>query len=171
MGERHKGQRERGDTTDSPRGSRWMQTFAKLPMRRPRASAKSGQSAPGASANAPVSSMRRHARGQRRDVAAEARASQARGRLGPQGGGTGNGVVSSRAMTEAAAATPPETPRVRRPIFTLVALSALVSGVFLAFMLAATQGMFVPQVVDLYLVCQYARAFVEGHPFRYNPGE
>ena len=74
-------------------------------------------------------------------------------------------------MTEAAAATPPEAPRLRRPIFTLVVLSALVSGVFLAFMLAATQGTFVPQVVDLYLVCQYARAFVEGHPFRYNPGE
>jgi hypothetical protein len=74
-------------------------------------------------------------------------------------------------MTEAAAATPQEPPRLRRPVFTLVVLAAVVSGVFLAFMLAATQGTFVPQVVDLYLICQYARAFVEGHPFRYNPGE
>jgi hypothetical protein len=62
-------------------------------------------------------------------------------------------------------------PRPRRPVLTLVALAATVSVVFLAFMLAATQGTFVPQVVDLYLVCQYARAIVEGHPFRYNPGE
>jgi hypothetical protein len=46
-----------------------------------------------------------------------------------------------------------------------------VSVVFLAFMLEATQGTFVPQVVDLYLVCQYARAIVEGHPFRYNAGD
>lgn len=53
----------------------------------------------------------------------------------------------------------------------LMALAAGVALVFLAFMLAATQGTFVPQVVDLYLVCQYARAIVEGHPFRYNPGE
>jgi hypothetical protein len=56
-------------------------------------------------------------------------------------------------------------------VLTLLALAAVVSVVFLAFMLAATQGTFVPQVVDLYLVCQYARAIVEGHPFRYNPGE
>jgi hypothetical protein len=73
-------------------------------------------------------------------------------------------------MTEAAGATPPGSPR-RRPVFTLVAVAAVVSLVFLAFMLAATQGTFVPQVVDLYLVCQYARAIVEGHPFRYNAGE
>jgi hypothetical protein len=74
-------------------------------------------------------------------------------------------------MTEAAGATPPGSPRRRRPVFTLVALAAGVVVVFLAFMLAATQGTFVPQVVDLYLVCQYARAIVEGHPFRYNAGE
>ena len=37
-------------------------------------------------------------------------------------------------------------------------------------MLAATGGHFVPQVVDLYLVCQYARAMAEGHPFQYNAG-
>jgi 4-amino-4-deoxy-L-arabinose transferase-like glycosyltransferase len=74
-------------------------------------------------------------------------------------------------MTEGAGAAPQEPPRLRRPGFPLVVLSVLVSAVFLAFMLAATQGMFVPQVVDLYLVCQYARAFAEGHPFRYNAGE
>ena len=74
-------------------------------------------------------------------------------------------------MTEGAGATPQDPPRLRRPVFTLVVLAAVVAGVFLAFMLAATQGTFVPQVVDLYLVCQYARALVEGHPFRYNAGE
>src|SRR5437773_1808678 len=61
-----------------------------------------------------------------------------------------------------------DAPPPRRPVLTLVALSAVVSVVFLAFMLAATQGTFVPQVVDVYLVCQYARAIVEGHPFRYG---
>lgn len=50
-------------------------------------------------------------------------------------------------------------------------LALAVAFVFLAFMLAATDGQFVPQVVDLYLVCQYARALAEGHPFQYNPGE
>jgi hypothetical protein len=38
-------------------------------------------------------------------------------------------------------------------------------------MLSATDGHFVPQVVDLYVVCQYARALAEGHPFQYNAGE
>jgi hypothetical protein len=42
---------------------------------------------------------------------------------------------------------------------------------FLACLLTATEGHFVPQVVDLYLVCGYARAFAEGHPFQYNLGE
>jgi len=56
-----------------------------------------------------------------------------------------------------------------RPFLVLLALA--VSIVFVGFMLAATNGHFVPQVVDLYVVCQYARSFAEGHPFRYNPGE
>ena len=43
--------------------------------------------------------------------------------------------------------------------------------VFVAFMLRATDGHFVPQIVDLYVVLQYARAFAEGHPFQYNAGE
>jgi hypothetical protein len=54
-------------------------------------------------------------------------------------------------------------------------LPALLAGgmalAFLGCLLAATEGHFVPQVVDLYVVCQYARAFAEGHPFQYNPGE
>ena len=58
-----------------------------------------------------------------------------------------------------------------RPTASLVLLALAVAVVFLAFMLAATDGQFVPQVVDLYLVCQYARALAEGHPFRYNPGD
>jgi hypothetical protein len=58
-----------------------------------------------------------------------------------------------------------------RPTASLVLLALAVALLFLAFMLAATDGHFVPQVVDLYLVCQYARAMAEGHPFRYNPGD
>ena len=55
---------------------------------------------------------------------------------------------------------------------TACALAAgLVAAAFVAAMLAATDGHFVPQVVDLYVVCQYARAIAEGHPFQYNPGE
>jgi hypothetical protein len=50
-------------------------------------------------------------------------------------------------------------------------LSLGIVVVFLAAMLLSTQGHFVPQVTDLYLVCQYARALAEGHPFQYNAGE
>jgi hypothetical protein len=53
----------------------------------------------------------------------------------------------------------------------LVLLALAVAMAFATLMLAATEGHFVPQVVDLYLVCQYARALAEGHPFHYNPGE
>ena len=54
----------------------------------------------------------------------------------------------------------------------LLALGAIAVAIaFVGSMLAATNGHFVPQVVDLYVVCQYARSFAEGHPFRYNPGE
>src|SRR6186713_1082167 len=53
----------------------------------------------------------------------------------------------------------------------LVVAALAVAIVFLASMLSATNGHFVPQVVDLYVVCQYARSFAEGHPFQYNPGE
>lgn len=49
--------------------------------------------------------------------------------------------------------------------------AAAVAGLFVAAMLATTDGHFVPQVVDLYVVCQYARAMAEGHPFQYNAGE
>lgn len=51
------------------------------------------------------------------------------------------------------------------------AVAALVALLFLACLLASTQGHFVPQVVDLYVVCQYAKALAEGHPFHYNAGE
>ena len=50
-------------------------------------------------------------------------------------------------------------------------LAAAVALVFIGFMLTATNGHFVPQVVDLYVVCQYARSFAEGHAFHYNVGE
>ncbi len=53
----------------------------------------------------------------------------------------------------------------------LVTVAAVVAIAFLVSMLTATEGRFVPQVLDLYLVCQYAKAMAEGHPFQYNPGE
>ncbi len=53
----------------------------------------------------------------------------------------------------------------------LVLLSVLVIGVFLGFSLSATSGRFVPAISDLYVVCQYAKAMAEGHPFHYNAGE
>jgi hypothetical protein len=57
------------------------------------------------------------------------------------------------------------------PTFLLVVAGLLVAVLFAAAMLSATDGHFVPQVVDLYLVCQYARAMAEGHPFQYNAGD
>jgi len=57
------------------------------------------------------------------------------------------------------------------PLSPLVVLSAAVVLAYLGAMLAATEGHFVPQVTDLYLVSQYAKAMAEGHPFRYNPGD
>lgn len=53
------------------------------------------------------------------------------------------------------------------PVLAGIAVALL----FLGFLLLATDAHFVPQVVDLYVVCQYAKAMAEGHPFRYNPGE
>jgi hypothetical protein len=59
----------------------------------------------------------------------------------------------------------------RRAPLALVLVACGVVLAFLAALLASTEGHFVPQVVDLYLVCQYARAMAEGHPFRYNAGD
>jgi hypothetical protein len=54
----------------------------------------------------------------------------------------------------------------------VLALLALASAVlFLSLMWAATGGRFVAQNVDLYLVCQYAKAMADGHPFRYYAGD
>ena len=50
-------------------------------------------------------------------------------------------------------------------------LGAAVAAAFVALMLWTTSGHFVPQVADLYVVAQYARAMAEGHPFRYNAGD
>ena len=150
-----------------------MQTLAKLPMTRPRASAARGHSAPDASASAPVSVMR-HGYGPwatARCCRRSAGQSSTSRRLDSRGGaepamyhraGMTRAGRSEGAPRRAARAAPPSS---------WSPLAATVSLVFLAFMLAATDGHFVPQVVDLYLVCQYARAIAEGHPFRYNPGE
>jgi hypothetical protein len=50
-------------------------------------------------------------------------------------------------------------------------LAATVVLGFLTAMFAATEGHFVAQIVDLYLICQYARAAAEGHAFHYMAGE
>ena len=71
----------------------------------------------------------------------------------------------------APASSRPDAATERRATARLLAGAALVSLLFLASMFQATRGQFVPQVVDLYLVGQYARAMAEGHPFRYNAGE
>ena len=42
---------------------------------------------------------------------------------------------------------------------------------FLGFLLWTTEGHFVAQVSDLYVIAQYAKAMAEGHPFQYNAGE
>lgn len=59
----------------------------------------------------------------------------------------------------------------RRAPLVLLLLAVGVAVVFLGCMLSATDGHFVPQVVDSYLVFQYARAMAEGHPFHYVAGE
>jgi len=53
----------------------------------------------------------------------------------------------------------------------LALLALLMAVAFLGAMLTATGGHFVPPNVDLYVVCQYARAMAEGHAFHYNAGE
>ena len=62
--------------------------------------------------------------------------------------------------------------RAASPVATLPLLVGIGTViVFAAFMLRATDGHFVPQVVDLYVVCQYAKALAEAHPFQYNVGD
>ncbi len=58
-----------------------------------------------------------------------------------------------------------------RAVPLLVGIALLVALGFLLLLLRATDGHFVPPVVDLYLICQYAKAMAEGHPFHYNAGE
>jgi len=53
----------------------------------------------------------------------------------------------------------------------LLVVGLLVAGAVLGLMLWTTEGHFVAQVSDLYVIAQYAQAMAEGHPFRYNPGE
>jgi len=53
----------------------------------------------------------------------------------------------------------------------LVLLGLAVASSFLVLFLWTTQGHFVAQLSDLYVVAQYAKAMAEGHPFQYNAGE
>ena len=78
-------------------------------------------------------------------------------------------VVTSPRMKEGATAA--EAALAARPPPRSSCCAVVVSSAFLGFMLSATDGHFVPQVVDLYLVFQYARAMAEGHPFQYDAGE
>src|SRR5437870_6351272 len=144
MGAPQAGQRERGVTTDCRSGKRWMQTLAKLPTIRPAARAVAGHRGVSRASCGKKLASTRH-------IPLAARI------LPSCSGGVKDGALSS--------------PRMARPTASLVLLALAVALVFLAFMLAATSGHFVPQVVDLYLVCQYARALAQGHPFHYNPGE
>jgi len=66
-------------------------------------------------------------------------------------------------------AAPRATTGAAGPLLTVAAAGVVI--LFLGAMLGATSGHFVPQVTDLYLVCQYAKAMAEGHPFRYNAGD
>ena len=53
--------------------------------------------------------------------------------------------------------------------FVLLGVAVVFS--FLGFLLWTTEGHFVAQGPDLYVVAQYAKAMAEGHPFQYNAGE
>ena len=53
----------------------------------------------------------------------------------------------------------------------LVLAAILVAACYVGLMLWTTEGHFVAQVSDLYLIAQYAQAMADGHPFRYNAGE
>lgn len=65
-----------------------------------------------------------------------------------------------------------QSPNPGRGTFLLLATLCLaVSSLYLLSMLVVTDGHFVPQVSDLYLIAQYAKGFADGHPFQYNPGE
>jgi hypothetical protein len=65
----------------------------------------------------------------------------------------------------------PVTSATRTPLLPIALLSIGVSALYVLSMLSVTDGHFVPQVSDLYLIAQYAKGFAEGHPFQYNPGE
>ncbi|MEO8359972.1 MAG: hypothetical protein ABI672_08080 [Vicinamibacteria bacterium] len=58
-----------------------------------------------------------------------------------------------------------------RPHLKIALLGIAVSIIFLGSMLVETDGHFVPQVADLYLIAQYAKGFAEGHPFQFNVGD
>jgi hypothetical protein len=57
------------------------------------------------------------------------------------------------------------------PVRALLLVGCLVAAAYVGLMLWTTEGHFVAQISDLYVVAQYAQAMAEGHPFRYNAGE
>src|SRR5262245_9715570 len=66
-------------------------------------------------------------------------------------------------------APPPASPRWMPTAPVLARLPVALP--FVGLMRRGTDAHFAPQVVDLYVIGQYAKAMAEGHPFRYNPGE
>jgi hypothetical protein len=65
----------------------------------------------------------------------------------------------------------PASPVERTPFLPIALLCLAVSTLYVLSMLSVTDGHFVPQVSDLYLIAQYAKGFAEGHPFQYTPGD
>src|SRR5262245_31089942 len=157
MGAPHPGQADPGRISERRCGSRYTQTLAKLPTTRPSSSAVQGQahgSNDTSSASLPgIARDRCH------------RAARVSWRMAST-------VREDEAPADAAPllADAPHRVTAPRPAL-LIAVAALVAAAFLAAMLAATQGRFVPQVLDLYLVAQYAQSMAQGHPFQYSPGD
>ena len=140
-----------------------MQTLAKLPTTRPATSATQGQSEGRLQEPATVHSPWRASAASRMDLPARALSSQ---------GCAGARVVSSRRMDGPPSGEPrppyeSALPAGRAPLLVLLALAVAI--VFLGFMLAATRGHFVPQVVDLYVVCQYAPRLGRGPSLPVQP--
>ena len=132
-----------------------MQTLAKLPTTRPSSSAVHGQAQGSndiSSASLPGIAWNRCHRGAR---VSWRMASTVREDAGPAGAAP-------------ALADVPRTHRAATPrAALLIALCALVAAAFIAAMLAATGGHFVPQVLDLYLIGVSVSS--PGHPSRLFP--
>ena len=57
------------------------------------------------------------------------------------------------------------------PSLRIALASIAVTTAYVLSMLSVTNGRFLPQVADLYLIAQYAKGLATGHPVQYWPGE